>query len=84
MKTSLFTLAGLPGEFGVTLLLFSFILLLTPYFSGSDFGILKIPKLSLSSKKKLKYAGPLAISLAIALQLPFFPAFDFEPTHVVR
>ena len=84
MKSSLLSLIGLPGEFGATLLLFAFILLLTPYFSGSDFGIFRAPEFSSSNKRKLKYAGPLALLLAILLQVPVFSPLDFQPTHTVR
>jgi hypothetical protein len=84
MKVSLLSLIGLPSEFGVTLLSFSFILLLTPYFSGNDFGIFRVPEFSSSSKKKLKYAGPFVFFVVMALQVPAFQAFYFEPTHTVK
>ena len=56
---------GIPDEFGVIVLTFSFVLLLTPYLSGSDFGIFKIPDLTEKINKKLKYIGPIIFILTI-------------------
>jgi hypothetical protein len=62
-KTSLFEVLGLPAPFGVVLLTFSFILLLAPYFSGTDFGLFKIPTFTLKARKWLKILGPVLFFL---------------------
>ncbi|MDG4551693.1 MAG: SH3 domain-containing protein [Candidatus Contendobacter sp.] len=74
----------IPSEFGKTLLGFAFLLLLAPYFSGKDFGLLKIPEFSNIQKKKIKLFGPLFFLLSISTFIPFFPAFSFSPTHKVQ
>jgi len=61
-----------PEEFGVVLLTFSFILFLSPYFSGCDFGIFKIPEFTQKLKKRLQFIGPIILILSIALHYPFF------------
>src|SRR3989304_134035 len=39
-----FEVSGIPSEYGVLLLTLCLILALSPYFSGVDFGIIKIPR----------------------------------------
>lgn len=62
---------ALPTEFGVALLLFSFTLAVAPYFSGADFGAVKIPVLSLTARKRLRIAGPFLLVIAVLLHVPF-------------
>ena len=62
---------ALPAEFGVALLLFAFTLAIAPYFSGVDFGAVKIPELSLKTRRNLRVIGPLALAMAILLHVPF-------------
>lgn len=71
-KESILKLIGIPETFGTTLLVLFLILVLTPYFSGSDFGIFKIPDLHESRKRKLKSFGPLLLIVTILLHIPFF------------
>lgn len=75
---------GLPPEFGVAILLVSFALLLSPYFGGVDFGILKIPDLPLSARKWLYIVGPLFFAASIAAHVPLIenqplPQTETEP-----
>jgi hypothetical protein len=79
-KSSLFKISGLPDPFGVVLLVFSLILLLAPYFSGTDFGLFKIPIVSQSAKKLLKIIGPLLFVSCILFFLPIFPKNQQEPS----
>jgi hypothetical protein len=68
---SLLQRLALPPEFGVALLLFGFTLAIAPYFSGADFGAVKIPELSIKSRRYLRAIGPLALAAAILLHVPF-------------
>lgn len=61
---------SLPGEFGLILLVFSFILMVSPYFSGSDFGIFKVPKFPTSTRRSLLFLGPVAFVIAITIHIP--------------
>jgi hypothetical protein len=69
-KTSLLSSIGLPGEFGVALLLLALVLLLAPYFAGHDFGVVKIPAFSDIAQRRLRVLGPLAMLVALALHIP--------------
>lgn len=77
-KTSLFELAKLPQPFGVTLLVLSLILLLSPYLSGADFGIFKIPSFTDRAKRNLKILGPIAF---ITMVLLFVPLISIHPAQ---
>lgn len=72
-KLSLFKWSGLPETFGGVLLVFSLILLLSPYFSGADFGVFKIPILTPSAKKWLRIIGPIMFGLCVFSFLPIIP-----------
>jgi hypothetical protein len=61
---------GIPEVFGATLLLFSLILTLAPYFTGNDFGIFKIPRFSRVVRRRLYVVGPLMLLLAASLHIP--------------
>lgn len=81
-KVSLFKLSGLPDPFGIVLLIFSFILLLSPYFSGADFGIFKVPLFTPLTKKWLKLIGPIIFFLCVFSFLPIVtPGRDEKPTQ---
>src|ERR1051325_9626663 len=69
-KISVFKLLEWPDAFGVLLLSFSFILLLSPYFSGADFGLFKIPIFTKEAKKWLRIVGPI---LCLAVAFSFVP-----------
>jgi len=71
-KISAFNLAGIPEAFGTTLLVLFLILSLVPYFSGSDFGIFKIPVLAGTTKRKSKYLGPILLAITLIFHIPFF------------
>jgi beta-xylosidase-like protein len=79
-KTSLFRASGLPDSFGVVLLVFSFILVLSPYFSGADFGVFKIPLFTPIAKRWLKIIGPVAFGICILSFLPILPTGGMNPS----
>ena len=62
----------IPPEFGLTLLTLSLILILSPYFSGVDFGVIKIPKLNSKTKKRLIIIGPILFISAVSLFIPYW------------
>lgn len=70
-----YQISGIPSDFGVVLLTLSLILLLTPYFSGVDFGIIKTPKLRVQTQKRLKTIGPLIMIICLLLYLPIWNQF---------
>jgi hypothetical protein len=72
-RTSLFKMTTLPDAFGVVLLVFSFILLLAPYFSGTDFGLFKVPTVNDPTKKVLKIIGPVIFISIVLLFVPIVP-----------
>ena len=72
---NIFNLFGIPTEFGILLLTLSLILFLAPYFSGTDFGVIKIPIFSSKAKKRLILFGPFLILGTIILFLPFWSNF---------
>ena len=82
-KTSLFKQSGLPDQFGYVVLTFSFILLLSPYFSGADFGVLKIPSFAPSTKRWLKIVGPALLGICVFCFLPIFSG-DQPATSVLE
>jgi len=67
---SIFSKLGLPEGFGVVILVFSFILMLSPYFSGLDFGVFKVPIFSNKVAKKLKIIAPALFLIVIFLFVP--------------
>ena len=78
---SLLQYLNCPEQFRDILLTFSFILFLSPYFNGCDFGIIRIPEFSNKLKKRLQFIGPILIILSIAINFPFFQetSKDLEP-----
>lgn len=73
-KTSLFELSKLPQPFGVILLVLSLILLLSPYLSGADFGVFKVPNFAPGAKKWLKVIGPILFIMCILSFIPTIPS----------
>jgi len=73
-QTSLFSLTGLPSEFGYLALVFTFVLALAPYFAAADFGVFKIPPLAPRVSSALRVLGPIAFLFVVFLYLPLFPA----------
>lgn len=72
-RASIIKLLGLPENFAVVLLTFSFILALAPYFSGADFGLFKIPQFTADARKKLKIIGPIVFLALVILFVPMIP-----------
>ena len=73
-KISLFEWSKLPTPFGVTVLILSLIFLLSPYLSGTDFGIFKIPPFSETAKRYLRIIGPIVFLLCVFSFLPLWTA----------
>jgi len=71
---------GLPGEFGLVLLLLALIFALAPYFSGHDFGVLKIPVLHPVARRRLRFVGPLVMLIAISAHLPLIRTSNASET----
>lgn len=70
--TSVFETLNLPESLQATIGTFIFLLFLSPYMSGLDFGIFKIPLIkSGSTKRLLKITGPILIAIFILLIKPF-------------
>lgn len=72
-KTSIIKLIGLPEAFAVVLLTLGLILTLAPYFSGTDFGVFKIPQFTDPARKRLKIIGPIVLLVLIFLSAPMMP-----------
>ena len=70
---SLYDLAGLPTEITGPLFVLMLILCLTPYFSGSDFGIFKIPDIPPHAKRRWRIWGPIALLIVLAGFFPLVP-----------
>lgn len=70
---------GLTAGFGAPLLLFGFILLLAPYFSGADFGAFKIPLFTERARRLLKIIGPVVFILFILMFIPLIPPKEQPP-----
>ncbi|NEQ42879.1 MAG: hypothetical protein F6K00_04680 [Leptolyngbya sp. SIOISBB] len=71
-RKSLYKIIGLPNDFGVILLTFGLILLLSPYLSGFDFGIFQIPKLDPKMQQNLRILGPIIFAGLIFLFVPIW------------
>ena len=69
---SLINLSGIPDGFANTLLVFSFILILVPYYSGKDFGVLKVPDVSMGARRTLRIVGPILLFSVVFAFLPVF------------
>jgi|SRR5215213_946777 len=69
---SLFEWSKLPMPFGVAVLLLLLIFLLSPYFSGFNFGIFNIPQFAETQKRALKIIGPVLFVLSIFSFLPLW------------
>ncbi len=73
----------LPQAFGALFLSLALILVLAPYLFGHDFGIFKIPDFGASTRKKLKWIGPLLLVIGILIHIPFGPALCDKPVYKV-
>ncbi|MEM7068223.1 MAG: hypothetical protein AAF478_05000 [Pseudomonadota bacterium] len=60
----------LPAELGVLFTTLALILAVSPFASGKDFGVIKIPEFKEATKKRLKIASPLLIISAFAIYIP--------------
>ena len=83
MKQSLLGVLGLPGEFGVALLLIALVLVLAPYLSGHDLGVIKIPEFGPGAKRALKIGGPSAMVAVLAFHLPFIETADRDGNGMI-
>lgn len=75
---------GLPDSFTATLLILALILLLAPYLSGMDFGVLKIPKFPENQNRRLKRFGPLLFFLVLLLFIPLWPTDESSDQSPAR
>jgi hypothetical protein len=73
LRQSVLELAGIPKEFGITLLVVALIFVVAPYLAGTDFGILKVPTFPPPTKKRLRVTGPFFMLVIVALHLPLMP-----------
>lgn len=71
-KCSTYELIGLPSHFANFLLIFCFLLSVSPYLAGSDFGIFQVPEFDASTKQILKVLGPVAFVLTVFLFIPIW------------
>lgn len=71
-KKSLLKVIGIPSEFGVVLLTFALLLMLSPYLGGTDLGIFNVPSFSQSTTNVLYVLGPIMLLGAIFLFVPLF------------
>ena len=69
-RVSLFSLTGLPSEFGYVALVFTFVLMLAPYLASADFGVVRIPALAPRVTASLRVIGPVAFLFLVSLYLP--------------
>ena len=76
---SILEAAGLPEQFGLLVLSIGVVLLLSPYLSGSDLGVIKIPTLPDNAKRSLKIVGPLTLAVAIGVHLRILETEIDEP-----
>lgn len=73
-RRSVYEIVRLPEAFGVVLLTVALVLFLSPYLSGADFGIFKIPSFPASTTRALKFVGPVVFVVALFLFLPIWRA----------
>src|SRR6266481_3288778 len=73
IKHSLLTMAGMPGAFGITLLLVGLVALLAPYLGGPGLIEITIPKFEPKIARWLKWCGPAVFLLAVLLHVPLWP-----------
>lgn len=69
-EKSIIESAGLPEEFWLTFLIISFILVLFPWLSGSDFRLFQIPRFSRKTRETLRIIGALCFVSAILVHIP--------------
>ena len=79
---STYTLLGLPDDFATVLLIVALILALSPYLSGADFGVFKVPSFSDEVRSRLRLLGPLALAGVVLLFLPVWPPSDPAASEV--
>ena len=73
-RRSTFDLTSLPTPFGTVVLTLVLVLVLTPYLSGANVGIFRVPTLGPSAKNVLRFAGPVAMVLTVGLFIPIWAA----------
>lgn len=81
-KTSIIKWMGLPEPFAIVLLILSLIFALAPYLPGKDFGVLKIPQFTPSTRKILKIIGPIVFLTSVMLFVPLIAQSTPPPKDV--
>ena len=75
-----YAMLGLPSEVQVLLCVLTITLFLTPYLSGTDLGILKIPVVGDAARVRLKWIGPALLAILIVCFLPLWADADKDST----
>ena len=70
---------GIPDSITGTIVTLCIALTLAPYAAGMDFGVIKVPTFSPAARRRLKFAGPLLLILAIG---GFVPTWHTGPSPV--
>jgi len=78
IKENILQLFGLPGEFGILLLVLSLIFASAPYLAGYDFGPIKIPNFRKTIKTRLKVIGPISLVIAVGLHYHFISTSETQ------
>lgn len=71
-KKSTLQKIGIPKEFGLLLLIFAFILTISPYLGGTDFGSFKVPCFLPSVRDVLYFLGPILLLVFVLLFTPLW------------
>jgi VHL beta domain len=72
-KQNTYEQLGLPAHIGEILFVMSLVLTLSPYLSGADFGIFRVPAFPDPIRKHLKLLGPILLAASTLLFFPFWP-----------
>ena len=78
-RMNIYERLGIPDSLKVTLSVFCIALLLAPYLGGADFGLFKIPKFPNHIVSVLRWLGPVAFLIAVALFVPVIPTPGSRP-----
>jgi hypothetical protein len=75
-KVGVYTILQIPESVSTTLVTVAVALALSPYASGMDLGVLKVPNLSERIKWNLKFFGPLLLVTMLVAYIPLFTKDD--------
>jgi len=70
---SVYGISEIPVSVSSVFVIFSFLLTISPYLSGTDWGIFKIPTLNNKLKRIFRIIGPVLLVISIAFYLPVIP-----------